>query len=913
MNAKVGYNERSWAIDLIGHIQKTVAAQNRAIKGAGGEQTIHADEGNLFPDVLLFGDRSLALILQGWELKMPDTRIDDPDFRGNAARKAQALGLDSFLLWNVTHAQLYARQGEGGRYTCIRVWDDLAHIQSRDEVLANRELWQGLASRIIDDLNGLFDGGNLKGRRFVETYNSGAITDLIMENASSVQATLQEASRQDAQLRDEVALWWARHQSEYGGGDDPYQALARANLSNWIGKFLFGHILQARDDRAQRINQFDEATRPDEALAVFEALSQDCNFWTIFSSSIGLSVMPERAWQQILQFGKLLAGLRFGEIEQSQLSGIMEATVAVAVRKLRGQYATPPALARLLVKLCIHNINEDRLLDPCCGSGTIPRMALEQKLQEGVQPDQAALAVFAGDQDPQAVQLATFALAKPDLMGKPLRVYREDAFGLAPEKRIPVSDPATGETLHERLGQFEVIAGNLPFVAQEAANKGYSDAIRKVNESLAASGGRALPGRADLAAYLPFALHPLLASGGRLGIIITNAWLSTAWGEIFFEQLNRHYKLRTVITSGAGRWFQNSDVVTNLLVMEKQEDPGETDGDIDFVVLAQRIDDMADESLAVAQIRQAKPDKGAMTIRSVSQSRLREYRALGLGGNAQFVDCDWVLDLPLAPVGQFFTVNRGLRRGWDEMFFPAPGHGIEGEYIQPVVKSSAEIARYVASAQSEAFCCSKSLEELRRLGHQGAIDWIQRFENGRNTAGKPLPESLALPGHHWYEMRASSMAELAMPLNLGDRLFVCRLAPPAFVNQRLIRFMAKQDADKELCHALLNSAVSMFIIEGMGFGRGLGVLDLSADRVAQFMHVLDPRRLEAEQARSVKAAFAPLLERDLLRLADELAQEDRRQFDQVIITAFDLDLPLEQVYASLTRLVEIRYAVLDRP
>ncbi len=85
--ATTNYNERSWAIDLIGHLKQLAIRHNRSIQDAGGEQTISAEGGSLFPDVLLFGDRATARILQGWELKMPDTGIDDPEFRENAERK----------------------------------------------------------------------------------------------------------------------------------------------------------------------------------------------------------------------------------------------------------------------------------------------------------------------------------------------------------------------------------------------------------------------------------------------------------------------------------------------------------------------------------------------------------------------------------------------------------------------------------------------------------------------------------------------------------------------------------------------------------------------------------------------------------------------------------------------------------
>lgn len=905
MNIGVSYNERSWAIDLIGHIKAMVSSQNRTIKDAGGEQTVKTNGGSLFPDVLLFGDRSLALILQGWELKMPDTSIDDHEFRHNATQKAIALGLDSFVLWNVSHAHLYIRQGD--TYACRKKWDALAHIKTRDSVVNHRAQWEAVATDIINHVNDLFDRGSLEGRQFVEAYRSGGITALIMENTNDVVAALQTAARRDANLRAEITLWWERHKSEYGGGDDQYKKLAQANISNWIGKFLFAHILQGRDSRAQAVTQIGETTAPSEALTIFENLSQDCNFWTIFSASIGLGIMPERAWDQMRQLNKLLTDLRIGAIEQSQLSGILEATVEVAVRKLRGQYPTPPTLASLLVQLCVNNIEDDRVLDPCCGSGTIPRAALEQKLAAGVTPEQASASVFAGDQDQQAIQIATFAMAKPDLMNIPLRLFRQDAFFLSPDTELQFRHPVTGQPFTEQAGQFNSITSNLPFVAQEGRTQ-YGNAIAQVTASFDKSAG-SLPQNADIAAYLPFALHPLLAEGGKLGIIITNAWLSTAWGEAFFDLLGRYYHLQSVITSGAGRWFQNSTVVTNILVMEKKAVTDQTDEPIDFVVLTRPLEELSDPaaiSLAASQIRLGNPLDETMTIRSVARDQIEQFRIYGLGGNAQFVDCDWVLNLPLVSVKSLFQIRRGERRGWDPLFYPAAGHGIEAEYIRPVLKNSKEVSRYSTTARSDAFSCSRSIDELQRVGHTGALNWIRRFENGVNNKGKPLTESLARSGMHWYEMGTDALADLVMPLNFGNRLFISRLTPAAFVNQRLIRFNANAEVDLDLCHALLNSAISLFMIEGMGFGRGQGALDLSKDRIEDFMHVLDPIQLNTEQANQIKAAFAPLMQRDLLQVADELEENDRKHFDATVIEAFGLNVTRNQVYDSLVQLVEIR-------
>jgi len=899
MGVSASYNERSWAIDLIGHIKGVAAHTNRSIKDAGGEQTIRAEGGSLFPDVLLFGDRSTARILQGWELKMPDTSINDPDFISNAEDKAKALGLDSFLLWNVSYAHLYTKDEATGRYFRKKEWSDLSDITTRAGVASNRVRWERLATEIIGYLNDLFDGGTLEGRQFIDAYRSGGVTNLIMENAEEVTEALKEAARRDARLRSEMILWWDRYSAEYAKGTME-GVLAQANISNWIGKILFAHILREQDHRAQQVAGIGEETTPEEGLALFKKLSEDCNFWTIFSDSLGLSIIPARAWDQLKQFNSLLTDLRVGSVDQLQLSNVLEATVAVATRKLRGQYPTPIELARLLVHLCVRNIETDRILDPCCGSGTIARAALEMKLSSGIQPVKASSTIYASDQDPQAVQIATFALAKPSLMHMPLRIFQKDAFTLTSDLEVRFRNPSDGTEFTEQLGTFNTITSNLPFVAQEGRRQ-YGNALQSVVQNM--QGGGDFTGRADVSAYLPFALHPLLSDSGRLGIIITNAWLGTDWGNDFYNRLSLYYDLKCVITSGAGRWFRNSKVVTNILIMDKKSNPAQRSGDIKFVVLTRPLEELSDEEtiqIAAAQIEIGQTQNDTMTIRSVSQDSMNEFRVMGLGGNAQFVNCDWILDLPLIPLSDVFTITRGERRGNNEMFYPRDGHGIEAEYIKPLAKSPTEFDRLITPPTREAFSCPRTEEELEALGHTGALEWIRNFATQENI------RKLSRRGMQWYEMAADTLTELVMFINFGERLFVGRVSPPSFVDQRLVPLRPINPIDIELHHALLNSAISMFIIEGMGFGRGQGALDLNKDRIESYMHMLDASKLSEENILAIKEAFVPLTQRNILPVADELEQPDRINFDEKIIEAFSLNVSRVEIYDSLLSLVEIR-------
>ncbi len=906
----VNYNERSWAIDLIGHLKLLSANGGQPVRDAGGENTISTGEGSRFPDVLLYGDLDSALILQGWELKMPDTSIDDVAFIDDAIDKAKLLGLNSFVLWNVTEAVLYTL-GANDTFSPNKRWTDLSDIRTRNAACNARARWEALAAEILAYINDLFVRGELEGRPFVDAYRSGGITELIFRNTGTVAESLSVEFNANGTFRAEVYVWWLRHGAEYGPKREKFEVLAQTVLSDWIGKFLFAHVLQAHREEAHVVNDIGGDQTPEHALVIFETLSEQCNFFTIFGRRLGSEHLSDQAWLDLRALNALLSDFRLGNIDQAQLSTMLEGSVEVSQRKIKGQYPTPATLAHLLVSLCVDDIATDRVLDPCAGSGTIARAALEIKLNHSVTGEVAASQVFAGDIDPQTLQIATFALARPELMTHPIRVFNADAFTLNEKTVLSLRDPNTGEAFTETLGTFEAVTSNLPFVSQDGRQQ-YGDAIEQVNAKFGEAGS--LSGRADIAAYLPFALYDLIKPDGKLGIIITNAWLATSWGLEFQDRLRDFYHLETVVTSGAGRWFKNAKIVTNILILSPRIGEADEEEVTKFITLLRPLEELTDiesveEVSALIKLGQAHVD--VTDCHLVSLAQLRRFRPLGLGGTAQFSNIDWILDLPLVRVSEHFNIERGERRGWNAMFYPETGHGIETEFVQPVVRNPRNLGSYLGQPDAEGFCCSLTEDELRNVGADGAISWIERFRHGTNTNGRPLSDILARPNLHWYEMRADARADLAIFLNPNLRLFFSKFAQPTFVDQRFVRLTATEGTDLELSAALLNSSISYLMVEGNGFGRGEGVLDLSATNLSDYFHMLDPTVLTEEQRNKVVELYQPILARDVEDIADELDRDDRRAFDSEILSAFGITTPLQVIYDALLCLVEIRQTVLD--
>ena len=99
------------------------------------------------------------------------------------------------------------------------------------------------------------------------------------------------------------------------------------------------------------------------------------------------------------------------------------------------------------------------------------------------------------------------------------------------------------------------------------------------------------------------------------------------------------------------------------------------------------------------------------------------------------------------------------------------------------------------------------------------------------------------------------------------------------------------------------------MIEGIGFGRGLGALDLNKDRIEASLHMLDPDKLNPVQRNEIIAAFSTMKVRKVLEVSDDLEQADRQLLDELIIRHFGLTVDREHIYDTLRALVEVRHAI----
>lgn len=915
----VTYNERSWAIDLIAYMNQQLQGKQLGIRKAGGEHTLHGASGVLFPDVLLFGDRTGQTILQGWELKMPDTPVTDASLIQNATQKAQRLGINSFVVWNVNQVVLHVAQKQEGGYEPTRTWTlPGAPIQRRSAVPEREDDWKKLCNRVLRDMSELLEQGTLRERTIIDTFSDQRLIEALFESTSATAEALQKAIQSDNQFRAEVALWWEGVKAEYPDRDQ-VEVLAHRSIAGWAAKVIFLHVLKSHCSAAQAVETLSSSSSKEEAFDLFERVIASCNFAHVFQAYTGESRISPRTWDRLVQLNGFFSTVDIDTVGAEATQMLLRSTVSASQRKAAGQFTTPPALARFLVRVAVHDQTKT-VLDPCCGTGTIASAAYDEKQSVGIAPDAARECIWASDKYAFPLQAATLALSRPEQMGKVLHIFQEDVLNLEVGSQISFRHPETGATVHKQLPAAHCIVSNLPFVQFEDVETSAST-IQHVKKRVARETDELvdLPGRSDLYAYLPFHLWTLLEDGGRAGLILSNAWLGTDWGAAFREALQQFYHIEKGVVSGQGRWFQNADVVASLLILRKRtpvENPPDQEATA-FITTEKKLhttDDEAVQQLAsYATLNRAR--EGWLQAEIYTNHEIDTLEQAGIEWTALFSDINWLKTTQdvLIPVNELFDIGRGERRGWNPLFYPKGDHSIEDVYLEPGLKRPSHAKGLIAEPDIDVFSCSRSIQELEQRGHQGALAWIRRFEHETNTTGRPLPEVLSKSNMHWYEMQTDSMADFVLPVNPYQRLFIPRLRNRAFVDQRFTRFtLAHPEVDPEICHALLNSIVGLFLIEALGFGRGLGALDLSTTRAKRQLHMLNPGPLTSDQCEQIRDAFQLLLQRTVHPLPEELKRSDRRAFDQVVLEAYGLADQYGAVRNALERLYRTRMAAAPR-
>ncbi len=925
-------NERSYAIDLISYINVISDKYDLVIKRAGGERTISTvrsaketfvDESAvvydsnkrkiMFPDVILYGNAQKTQILQGWELKLPDTLITDETFINDAQRKANVLGLNSCFIWNFTAGTLYIKK-ENGIFEIAKQWNNTNHIKNREDVETYRDDWEKEINNIILEINDFFVNGIFKGASLGDIISDTVVSTLVSRNKQLVADSLKSYTVSNAIANAFIDQWWKEVESEYAKDENnKYSAYSKIVILNWTNRIVFAHLIKKYHNKARNVIQINNQTPPEDANKIFNDITDSCDFYSIFLEVKYNTNIPADTWGELIELNAFLEANGVDEIEQSSLQTILEGTVSTAKRELAGQYTTPSKLAELLAKITIIDLNSN-VIDPCCGTGTIPKETLLYK-KERIGINKAVATTWASDKYAYPLQVANISLTSPESIGIPNRVFQQNALSLKSRDIIALIDPSNGELMNIDVPSFDVVLSNLPFISFEIVKDDDKALINTIISEVYNNTGITLSSTSDIYCFLMFSLYKVISENGRAGFITSNSWLGTVWGKDFYKALNYYYNVEQVHISESGRWFNNAQVVTTILVLSKKATISSANNNKDTTfyswkktLLEIKQDSELRDCIVNSVLLSKNINAEVLNMNTYKYDDINDIIEKNLSLNALFHGIEWIMEISrcLVLISDVFDVFRGERRGWDDLFYPEVGHGIEREYIKRVLKNAKAVDRLCAEADNDAFCCSDTMESLVSGDKSGALRWINKFESAVNGVGKPLPSVLGKRNMHWYEMKDSSTTEIFTMMNPDKRLFFAKFNTPTFINQRLIGLRKRDEySDSELNHALLNSILGMFYIEAVGFGRGLGVLDINKNSI-ESAFMLNPKLVSEEDRQIILSQFKPLLERDIMTTEQELAQQDRETFDKSVLRAYGIEGYYQSIKSSLLSMQNAR-------
>ena len=364
-----------------------------------------------------------------------------------------------------------------------------------------------------------------------------------------------------------------------------------------------------------------------------------------------------------------------------------------------------------------------------------------------------------------------------------------------------------GATLHARdflaepaSGDVDLVVGNPPYVRDRGRKR-------------------------DL--YVDFIERGLdhLRDGGRLALVLSNAWLDVGYGRDVRELLLDRCAIEWIVESAAERWFPGAKVNTMVLVVR-------------------RCADEADRAAATVRLAEARAPLPAMPtlVRTIEQRRLGRDEPWGPLLRAPDLYLER-LDRT-APLGELAAVERGWTTNDNGFFYPPPDAGIEPEWLRPLLKSPTRtpgVRFCAADLRDRVFVCPADRAELEARGHRGALAWIDRHERSAWRLRAQVPARLfAVKGHH---------DRLRHPL--ADR--------PVQADQQLYLVRPKAGLDDELLAALMASSWAQLALELTGrvnFGDGVLWLGLADARLR--LRLPDPGRADAAGRARLRRAFEAL-------------------------------------------------------
>jgi hypothetical protein len=962
-------NERDWAGQIISWIKSAIENGTTVFQDATNDIGVRMESGRTkFPDILLFTDKISGVIFNGWELKFPDTVVDDTAMLNNALEKAKKIQSESFVTWNGTQTVIWKINTEDytiETLTKIKEYPKERAISTRDDLadpikfIQNEPLLKQRTAEILHDLEQFY----LKGALRPAIDITGNIVNAVKQASAIIipqfQNEIISRNGSNAGFRKEFNQWKIYESSTLKILASssrrtetviPEQILAKFTFYNLIGKILFYLTLcENLSGELENIEIQNSENFKEKLFFYFnkaKAIDYQAIFKPYFTDDIDYSNVVNNTLFKLIQ---VFAEFDFRLLPTEVIGNILENLVPKEEKQKFGQYFTPETLANLITFPTVQT-NQDFSFDPTSGTGTFLNSFYKiLNFHGNINHSEILNHIWGNDVSHFPAILSVINLYKQDVTKTDNfpRIMRDDFFNLNVGDSINFPDSRNHKNqIVLQIPPFEAIASNFPFIQQEDIPKEiltgfFREKFEARQQAFLKDNTFKINERSDYFTYCVYNSIRFLKGGGFLAAITTNAWLGKEYGFQFKKFLLDNFHIKYIVKSNAEHWFSDSQVSTIYAVLQK----GTSDEPTKFVTVYFKLEEHFTQNNINHQLNQIeefyaeidncdntrntkwckdntfndlyKNEHDKIEVCIVPKPKLLESIESEDNWAKYFISADLFESVDNC-LTQFYPrvidVFRGERTSWNEMFViperNVVASGIENSFLVPYIKSPAELQKieFDGNYSFRLFVCQTPIA----LTPIGAKKWIKRFENAQNTNGTQTIQQTC-SGHRpfWYSLRPKQ-ASIITAINPFERFFFSYSQIPFTIDQRLIAMRVQDGYDVELIAALLNSAVTFLTLEMRGTSRNQGALDLNANYLKQ-LRILNPDLLSKQQKINILTAFQPLKHRKIETVFVEVQKQDRINFDRTILRCFGIDENLlNGIYSLLTTSVRDRVSMRNR-
>jgi len=722
--------------------------------------------------------------------------------------------------------------------------------------------------------------------------------------------------REDLKFKEEYIRWLRSQLFEYS--DEVNEKIAEQIAYLLMNKIIFYKTLETKISELPKLDRIEAKDGLEFSRKIREYFDRalDIDYEAIFEKTV-LDEIPisSRLVETLNDFIEEIGTYNLARIRSDVLGRVYEDLIPEDERHRLGQYYTPPPIVDLIIELCVKSPN-DVVLDPGCGSGSFLVKAYHKlrdlKKRENPFRSDAELhkeilnQIYGIDINPFPAQLSSINLAVRNLEVRSdnLNLIVSDFFKIKPGM-FPLPK------------EFDVVVTNPPYTRQEEME--YKEQIREAALTYMDGSKIKLDARAGIYAYFFIHSAKFLKNGRRMGYITSNTWLDTKFGEGLKHFFLDHFKIVAIIEHDAGV-FEKANVDTCIVILEKAEgDVFQEERRLNLVKFIRIKKSMEIKNLLPFMSADVDFENEIVRVHVQEQQKLLPEEKWGKYLRAPTVYYKITAHPKMTRMKEISNIQRGFTTGANVFFYldrDKVNHwGIEEEYLFPIITSPRQAKACVIENKDINQYVLLIHEPKEALVNTNVLAYIEHGENVSLVIKRGKHKGQTIIGYHnvpmirsrklWYDLGTRKVAPLLFPCKIRKRCFFIWNKANAFVDKSFYEIHPAKETMSLILAGLLNSTLTMLLIELHGRLYGRGLLELEVYELEN-LPIVDIEKLKDEEKNRIKKAFLKLCEAQ--KCGDEkLERKARRDLDNAVFDVLGLsEEERKQVYDGLRSLRGMR-------